>query len=111
MDWHAGAVETYGLQLCSVENTAEGRRKRRAETVAEQAGDVGSAAAAIVAGAWLTPQKKTRSTLEVCDMNNTRGFGPMLITAEDLARTLEANDLILVGDGACFKVLDRPRSC
>jgi hypothetical protein len=37
-----------------------------------------------------------------------RGFGPMLITAEDLARILEANDLILVGDGAGFKVLDCP---
>jgi hypothetical protein len=61
-----------------------------------------------VAGAWLTPQKKARSTLEVCDMNSTKGFGPMLITAEDLARTLEANDLILVGDGAGFKVLSRP---
>jgi hypothetical protein len=32
----------------------------------------------------------------------------MLITAEDLARTLEANDLILVGDEAGFKFLERP---
>jgi hypothetical protein len=32
----------------------------------------------------------------------------MLITAEDLARTLEANDLFLVGNGAGFRVLDRP---
>jgi hypothetical protein len=32
----------------------------------------------------------------------------MLITAEDLARTLEANDLILIGDGAGFKVLEHP---
>jgi hypothetical protein len=64
--------------------------------------------AAVVAGAWLTPQKKVRSTLEVCDMNSTRGFGPMLITDEDLVRILEANDLILVGDGAGFKVLKRP---
>jgi hypothetical protein len=32
----------------------------------------------------------------------------MLITAEELARTLEANDLFLVGDGAGFKVLVRP---
>jgi hypothetical protein len=61
-----------------------------------------------VAGAWLPPQKKARSTLEVCDMNSMRGFGPMLITAEDLARILEANVLILVGDGAGFKVLDCP---
>jgi hypothetical protein len=32
----------------------------------------------------------------------------MLITTEDLARTLEANTLMLVGDGAGFKVLERP---
>jgi hypothetical protein len=32
----------------------------------------------------------------------------MLIMAEDLARTLEANVLMLVGDGAGFKVLERP---
>jgi hypothetical protein len=108
MDWHAGNVETLGLQLCSVENTVEGRRKRRADDIAEQGGEFGSAAtAAIVAGAWLTPQKKARSTLEVYDMNIARGFGPMLITAEDLVRTLEANDLILVGDGAGFQVLNR----
>jgi hypothetical protein len=109
MDWHAGAVETLGLQLCSVEDLAEGRMKRRAGDNAEQGGEAGSATTtAIVARAWLTPQKKARLTLEVCDMNNTRGFGPMLITAEDLARTLEANDLILAGDGAGFKVLSRP---
>jgi hypothetical protein len=35
-------------------------------------------------------------------MNRVRGFGPMLIMSEDLARTLEANALMLVGDGACF---------
>jgi hypothetical protein len=60
-----------------VENSTGGRRKRRVESVAEQAGDVCSAvAAAIVTGGWLTPQKKARSTLDVCDMNSTRGFGP-----------------------------------
>jgi hypothetical protein len=109
MVWHAGDVEAHGLQLCAVGNPVEGGRKRRAEITAEQAGDFGSAAtAAVVAGAWLTPQKKARSTLEVCDMNIMRGFGPMVITADDLARTLEANDLILVGNGAGFRVLDRP---
>jgi hypothetical protein len=86
----------------------EGRRKRRADDIAEQGGELSSAAtAAIVAGTWLTPQKKARSTLEVCNVNSTRGLGPMLITAEDLSRTLQANDLILVGDGAGFQVLNR----
>jgi hypothetical protein len=87
-----------------MDNSIEGGRKRRAESAVEQTGDVGSAAAAaVVARAWLTPQKKARSTLEVCGINSTRGFGLMVITAEDLARTLETNDLILVGDGAGFK--------
>jgi hypothetical protein len=31
----------------------------------------------------------------------------MLMTAEDLARTLDANDLVLVGDGAYFQVMGR----
>jgi hypothetical protein len=60
-----------------------------------------------VAGSWVIPQKRARTTLEVCEMNSSRGFGPMLMTAEDLARTLDANDLVLVGDGALFQVLDR----
>jgi hypothetical protein len=41
-------------------------------------------------------------------MNSTRGFGPMLTITEDLARTLKADDLILVDDGAGFKVLSHP---
>jgi hypothetical protein len=109
MVWYAGDVETSGLQLCSVEDPTERRRKRKPEPDDEQTGGVSSvAAAAAVAGAWLTPQKRERSTLEVCDMNRVQGFGPMLITAEDLARTLEANALMLVSDGAGFKVLERP---
>ncbi|XP_051203399.1 uncharacterized protein [Lolium perenne] len=108
VDDNKGDVETLGLQLCSMENPAERRRKRRTDVHAEQAGGSGpDATNAVVAGAWVTPQKRARATLEVSDMNCSRGFGPMLITAEDLARTLEANDLILVGDGAGFQVLDR----
>jgi hypothetical protein len=90
-----------------MENPREGR-KRRIDDAAEQAGSLNSTAAAIVAGAWLTPQKRAMTALEVCTMNNPRGFGPMMITAEELRRTMEANDLILVGDGAGFQVLTRP---
>jgi hypothetical protein len=42
---------------------------------------------------WPTPENKTRMTLEVCNLNGVRGLGSMLITAEDLARTLDANAL------------------
>jgi hypothetical protein len=105
---YAGFVETLGMQLCSVQGFTEGRGKRRADVYAEQDGGSGQDATTdIVAGSWVIPQKKARTTLEVCDMNSSRGFGPMLMTAEDLARTLEANDLVLVGDGACFQVMDR----
>jgi hypothetical protein len=52
-------VETLDLQLCLVEDLAEGRRKRRAGDDAEQGGEAGSAATtAIVAGAWLTPIRR-----------------------------------------------------
>jgi hypothetical protein len=109
MVWDTCVVEKGGLQLCSMENSTKGRRKRKIDANAGQVGAVGSSAAsAIVAGAWLTPQKKVRTTLEVCDMNNISGFGPMMITAEDLARTLDTNALMLVGDGAGFTVLERP---
>ncbi|KAK1609994.1 hypothetical protein QYE76_033671 [Lolium multiflorum] len=103
-----GFVETLAKQLCSVEDSTERRGKRRADMYDEQVGrDSQITTDDIVAGSWVIPQKKARTTLEVCDRNNSRGFGPMLMTAEDLARTLEANDLVLVGDGACFQVMGR----
>jgi hypothetical protein len=108
MAWYVGAVESLGLQLCSVESPIERRRKRGVDDNAEQGGgSSSSAAAAIVAGTWLTPQKKARSSLEVCEMNTTRCFGPLLITVEDLGRTMMTNDLILMGDGAGFQVCKR----
>ncbi|XP_051194795.1 uncharacterized protein [Lolium perenne] len=108
VDDNKGFVETLAKQLCSVENSAERGGKRRADRPDEQVGRSGQIATNdIVAGSWVIPQKKVRTTLEVCDRNNARGLGPMLMTAEDLARTLDANDLILVGDGAYFQVMGR----
>jgi hypothetical protein len=46
--------------------------------------------------------------LHYWNMNCERGAGPMLITVTDLARTLGANALMLVGDGEGFGVLERP---
>jgi hypothetical protein len=47
-----GFVETLGLQLCSVEDSAERRGKRRADVYAEQGGGSGQdATTAIVDGA------------------------------------------------------------
>lgn len=59
MAWDAGDVETSGLQLCSMENHVEGGRKKKTKHVAEQVGGTSSSvAAAIVAGAWLTPRRR-----------------------------------------------------
>jgi hypothetical protein len=109
MVWHVGNVEKSSLQSCLMENPAKRGRKRKNDDNAEPAGAAGSnASSAVVAGAWLTPEKKSRTSLEVCNLNGVRGLGPMLITAEDLARILGANALMLVGDGEGFRVLERP---
>jgi hypothetical protein len=61
-----------------MENPAGRRRKMRTDVHAEQAGGSGPyATTVVVAGAWVTPQKRARATLEVSDMNNSRVFGPM----------------------------------
>ncbi|KAK1679563.1 hypothetical protein QYE76_040411 [Lolium multiflorum] len=89
------------------EDSVEGGRKRGAGGDVEQDGGSSSvAAAAVVAGAWLTPQKRARTTLEVCDINCTRGLGPMLITAEELKRTLEDNELFLAVQSTARKAAE-----
>jgi hypothetical protein len=87
----------------------EGGRKRKSDNDGEQAGDLGSnATSVIVAGTWLSPEKRARTALKVCTMNHERGSRPLLITATDLERTLGANALMLVGDGEGFRVLNMP---
>jgi hypothetical protein len=62
----------------------------------------------IVVGTWLTPERKARTELEVCVLNQNRGADePLKITTADLARTLKANALMMVGDGDGFWVLTR----
>jgi hypothetical protein len=49
----------------------EGGRKRKSDNDGEQAGDLGSnATSVIVAGTWLSPEKRARTALEVCTMNH-----------------------------------------
>jgi hypothetical protein len=57
-----------------------------------------------VAGSWLTPEKKARTEQEVILHNQLEG-SDLKITAGDLARTLVANGLMLIGDGESFKVI------
>jgi hypothetical protein len=109
MDWYASAVEKGGMHPCSMGNSAERGRKRKVDDECDQAGaPCSNATSVVVTGAWLTPEKKARTVLEVCDMNCERGMGPTLITVADPARTLGANVLMLVGDGEGFRVLERP---
>jgi hypothetical protein len=57
----------------------------------------------------LTPEKNARTKLEACVLNQNRGVEESVkITTTDLARTLKANTLIMVGDGDGFWVLPRP---
>jgi hypothetical protein len=92
-----------------MEHSAERGRKRKADDDGEQGGVPGSNATSdVVAGAWLTREKRARIALEVCDMNCERKSGPLLITTADLASTLGANALLLVGEGEDFRIMHRP---
>jgi hypothetical protein len=58
----------------------------------------------IAAGSWLTPEKRLRTEQEITLHNQMEGT-ELKITAWDLARTLVANGLVLIGNGECFKVI------
>jgi hypothetical protein len=80
-------------------------RKREAGSLGEVSGWGGACpSAAVVAGSWLTPEKKARTEQEVFLHNQMEG-AELKITAGDLARTLMANGLMLFGDGESFKVI------
>jgi hypothetical protein len=49
---------------------------------------------------------KTHHELMVMNMDSVES-GHLRISAPDLARTLKANDMELVGDGECFRVVQR----
>jgi hypothetical protein len=102
-------VEEVGLFACSVGGSTSRGRKRKTSGGDYAIGGFGSCtAAAIVAGAWVKPEKILRSHHELLDMNlGSAGSGHMKISAPDLARTLKANDLELVGDGESFKVVQK----
>jgi hypothetical protein len=57
-----------------------------------------------VAGSWLTLEKKARTEQDITLHNQMEG-AELKITAGDLARTLVANVLMLIGDGESFKVI------
>jgi hypothetical protein len=57
-----------------------------------------------VAGSWLTPEKRLRTEQEI-NLHNQLEGAELKITAGDLARTLMANGLVLIGDGERFKVI------
>jgi hypothetical protein len=90
-------------------SSASRERKRKSSDNDYAIGGFGSCPAnAIVAGAWVKPEKFLKTHHELLAMNlGSAGSGHLKISAPDLARTLKANDLELVGDGECFKVVQR----
>jgi hypothetical protein len=55
------------------------------------------------------PGKKLKTNHEMLVMNlNASEGGHLRISAPNLARTLKANDLELVGDGESFRVVQKP---
>jgi hypothetical protein len=61
-----------------------------------------------VARAWVNPEKKMRSQLDLIISNQSLdGQDEKLITVTDFARTLEEKNLVLVGDGESFRVVPK----
>jgi hypothetical protein len=84
-------------------------RKRKPTSDYSAFGEAGSsAAAAVVAGAWVKTEKRLKSQHELLVMNlNVAETGHLKVTAPDLARTLQANNLELVGDGENSRVVSK----
>jgi hypothetical protein len=88
-----------------VGHSAHRGRKREAGSLGKVSGWGGACpSAAVVAGSWLTPEKKAKTEQEVF-LQNQLGGADLKITAGDLVRTLVANGLMLIGDGESFKVI------
>jgi hypothetical protein len=85
------------------------REKKEAASGDCAIGGVDSCATnAVMAGAWVKPEKQLKSHHELLLMNlSSSESGHLRISAQDLARTLKANDLELVVDGECFRMVQR----
>jgi hypothetical protein len=96
--------------LCSLEHHDQRRIKRNVDDDCEKFRGFNSCSTSgIMGGAWLAPEKKAKNEMEVYIGNLRCEDGEALkVTTACLARTLEANALILVGDGVGFRVLPRP---
>jgi hypothetical protein len=92
-----------------MEHHAQEGRKRKVDDNCEQIRGLDScSSSANVAGAWLTQEKGEMTGMEAYMGNLKRVDGETLkITTTDLVGTLEANALMLVGDGEGFRVLLR----
>jgi hypothetical protein len=103
--WDAGNLEEIGLHPCSVGHSTHRGRKREAGSRGEAFGGLGACpSATVVAESLLTPEKRLRKEQEITLHNQMEG-AELKITAGDLARTLMANGLVLIGDGERFKVI------
>jgi hypothetical protein len=55
----------------------------------------------------VTPTKEIKSQMAMLIHNQLSTSQPWQLKASDLAKTLEAKSLCLVGDGECFEVVNK----
>jgi hypothetical protein len=80
--WHAGGVEEICLHPCSLEHPARRGGKRKSQSSGSQPRELGvCSTTAIVAGAWVTPEKKLRTKAEI-NVHNQAGDGSWKIWQE-----------------------------
>jgi hypothetical protein len=86
-----------------------GGKKRKYEDEGEFPGGFSSCSTTtFVTGSCLILVKKMMTSTKVELMNqNCSGDKDIKIASADLSRTMAANALMLVGDGECFKVVDK----
>lgn len=93
---------------CSMEHSAGGDEREKLNMMVSQLVIGSCATVAVVAGAWVTPEKRAKTQMELVIQNHVRSSGDdWEITAADLARTLDANALMLIGDGERFRVVPK----
>jgi hypothetical protein len=80
--------------------------KKKAQSYGGVSGELGACSTAVVvAGAWVTPEKKLRTESEI-NVHSQTEDGNWKISTDDLTRTLMANGLVLIGNGEHFKVFN-----
>jgi hypothetical protein len=106
--WHAGVLEAVSLQPCSVDHSTSRGGKKTRTSGGYGAGSIDACSSnVVVAGARVTPMKEIKSQMVMLIQNQLSASQPWQLKASNLAKTLEAKSLCLVGDGECFEVVNK----